>query len=367
MKLLITTGLFPPDIGGPATYSKILAEELSIRGVRVAVLSFGLVRKLPRFIRHLVYFFKVLKLGRKAEVIFAQDPISVGLPSMLAAKILRKKFVLKIVGDYAWEQGVQRFGIKELLDIFLLKKDYPWQVKLLRWTEKLVAEEADKIITPSEYLRKVVMKWGVDEKKIEVVYNEVEFKTAAPIKHDNERWLVSVGRLVPWKGFDALIEIMPDLLKEFPDLKLKIVGGGPERDKLELEIRNYDLGNSVEMGGELSHEKTLSFIHSADIFILNSGYEGLSHVILEALSFGRPVLASRSGGNSEIVVSSKTGDLFEYNDREEIKNKISSLFKTGITNNEMLSQNGRIDFFDRFKMDNMIFRTKELLEKVCHS
>ena len=60
MKLLITTGLFPPDIGGPATYSKILAEELSIRGVRVAVLSFGLVRKLPRFIRHLVYFFKVI-------------------------------------------------------------------------------------------------------------------------------------------------------------------------------------------------------------------------------------------------------------------------------------------------------------------
>ena len=60
--------------------------------------------------------------GRNADIIFAQDPVSVGFPAACAAKILRKKFLLKIVGDYAWEQGMQRFGISDLIDEFQRKK-----------------------------------------------------------------------------------------------------------------------------------------------------------------------------------------------------------------------------------------------------
>lgn len=362
MKLLIATGLYPPDIGGPATYSKTLAEELSKRGMEVEVLSFGSVRKLPKIIRHLVYFFKVLKSGGKADVIFAQDPMSVGLPSMLAAKILRKKFVLKIVGDYAWEQGVQRFGVKELQDIFLLKKNYPWQVKLLRWLEKFVAEKADKIITPSEYLKTVVVRWGIDAKNINVIYNAVEFRAVDPIKHEGERWLVSVGRLVPWKGFNVLIEIMSDLLKQFPDLKLKIVGSGPEKDKLELGIRNYELRDSVEMCGELLHEKTLSYIHSADIFVLNSGYEGCSHVILEAVALGTRVLASNSGGNPELVLPNRIGCLFKYNNKDDIKEKIISSLLDKKYIIPAMSSKEKNDFLNQFTLYKMIADTKRILE-----
>ena len=104
MKILITTGIYPPDIGGPATYSKILIDELPKHNINALVLGFGEVRRLPKIIRHFLYFLKILKKGWKADIIFAQDPVSVGLPAALAAKILGKKFVLKIVGDYAWEQ-----------------------------------------------------------------------------------------------------------------------------------------------------------------------------------------------------------------------------------------------------------------------
>ena len=104
LKILICTGIYPPDIGGPATYSKLLFEELPKMGIETRVLSFGEVRHLPKILRHFVYFIKVLKMGRRADIIYAQDPVSVGLPAMLAAKILRKKFILKVVGDYAWEQ-----------------------------------------------------------------------------------------------------------------------------------------------------------------------------------------------------------------------------------------------------------------------
>ncbi len=57
-----------------------------------------------KFLFDTLYFLKVLKRGLGVDVIYAQDPVSVGLPSVLAAQILNKKFLLKIVGDYAWEQ-----------------------------------------------------------------------------------------------------------------------------------------------------------------------------------------------------------------------------------------------------------------------
>src|SRR3989344_2133170 len=103
VKILIATPFSTPDIGGPATYSATLSRELPKRGVDVCIVSFRDVRWLPRGIRHLVYFFKCLWSGRGADVIYAQDPFSVGFPALAAARVLRKKFLLKIVGDYAWE------------------------------------------------------------------------------------------------------------------------------------------------------------------------------------------------------------------------------------------------------------------------
>jgi glycosyltransferase involved in cell wall biosynthesis len=117
MKLVIATPLYPPESGGPATYAKLLTEHLSAdeSGAHerdfVALVKFSDVRHLPKIIRHSAYFFKVLKAGRSADVILALDPVSTGFPAALAAGMLRKPFVVKIVGDFAWEQGRQRFGI----------------------------------------------------------------------------------------------------------------------------------------------------------------------------------------------------------------------------------------------------------------
>src|SRR3989344_45899 len=117
-KILIATGIYPPDIGGPATYSKLLMDELPKRGFKVSVLSFGSVRHLPKLIRHLVYAWRLALMAIKYDVILAQDTVSVGLPAMIVSKIFRKKFLIRVPGDYAWEQAVQRFGVKETIDEF---------------------------------------------------------------------------------------------------------------------------------------------------------------------------------------------------------------------------------------------------------
>src|SRR3972149_3635989 len=127
MRILIATGIYPPDVGGPAGYSALLEKELPKRGVAVKILSFGWYRGYLKILRHFIYFLRVIKLGRDCDIIYAQDPVSVGLPAIFASKYLGKKFAIKIVGDYAWEQGIQRFGVKELLSssaIFLLNTGY---------------------------------------------------------------------------------------------------------------------------------------------------------------------------------------------------------------------------------------------------
>lgn len=331
-KILIATGLYPPDIGGPATYSKLLMDELPRHGFAIKVLSFSECRRYPKLIRHIVYLVKILRRASAVDIIYAQDPVSVGLPVAIANLILRKRFVLKIVGDYAWEQSVQRFGVKDLLDDFITKK-YGFRVTFLRKIQKFTAVRADKIIVPSNYLKKIVLAWGIDDNKIEVVYNSFDIPSLAIQEQDTEQRvnltklvLVSVGRLVPWKGFDALIDIMPDVIRQVSGAKLFIIGSGPDEAKLKSQINDNLLDGNVFLLGQLSRNELARYIKDADIFVLNTGYEGLSHQILEVMALGVPVITTNIGGNPELIEDGKSGLLVEYNNKSEIKNAILNLY-----------------------------------------
>ncbi len=328
MKILITTGIYPPDIGGPATYSKLLFDKLPERGIEVEILSFGEVRNLPKIIRHFVYFFKILKRARKVDIIYAQDPVSVGLPTLLANKILKKRFLIRIAGDYAWEQGVQRFGVKDTLDDFSAKKDgYVFMVNLLKKIQKKVAQNAEKIIVPSYYFKGIIENWGVKSEKIEVIYNGIELPNHLEIlSPSGERVMLSVGRLVPWKGFGVLVECMPEILKYYPDLKLKIVGDGPQREELENLIEIYGLNDSVILTGALPREKTLEQMQEADLFILNTQYEGFAHQLIEVASLGTPIITTNIGGNPELIQNDIDGILIEPNNKKQILSAIIKIF-----------------------------------------
>ncbi|MEK7143320.1 MAG: glycosyltransferase family 4 protein [Patescibacteria group bacterium] len=327
MKILIATGIYPPDVGGPATYSKFLYEELPRHGIPVEVLSFGSVRHLPKIIRHIVYAVLLFWHARTADVIFAQDPANVGLSALIASKMLGKRFILKIVGDYAWEQGVARFGVTDTLDEFSVKKrEYPPFVRLLKSIELYVALRADKIITPSKYLKRIVSNWGIPEKNIAVVYNAFDdvFEKIDETPKE-EKIIISAGRLVPWKGFFTLIAIMPKLLKHFPGLKLIIAGDGPDRIMLGRSIRELGLNSSVFLVGSLPREKLFKYIKSASVFALNTSYEGFSHQILEAMAIGTPVVTTSIGGNPEMVRNEHNGLLVKPNDSDALVRAIERL------------------------------------------
>ncbi len=368
LKILIATGIFPPDIGGPATYSKILLDELPGMDINARVLSFGSVRNLPKIIRHLVYGFWLMIYGRNVDIIFAQDPVSVGFPVAIVSKILRKKFILKVVGDYAWEQWQQSSKGQGARSQFITPDDFQVQkfdffTELQRSVQKFVARQAKTIIVPSEYLKKIIGMWGIDQEKIIVIYNAFEAPRFGVFKKNtNEIIIISAGRLVPWKGFKVLIEVFEKLSKQFSDLKLVIIGDGPERKNLELQITNSKLNDKIILLGAVSRQKVLEYLSSANIFVLNTAYEGFSHQILEAMALGVPVVTTNIGGNPEIVKNGENGFLVEFNDTKILMIKITEILESKDLA-EKFSQKSKEDA-SKFTKERMIADIIKVLKKI---
>ena len=134
--------------------------------------------------------------------------------------------------------------------------------------------------------------------------------------------------------------------------------------KLIQKVEQYNMQYAVELLGNLSYEKTLAYIKSADVFVLNSGYEGLSHVLLEAISCGVPVLASRSGGNPEIL---RSENLFDYNDKEQIKELILKMLALTINENKNLAKQEGLILGTEYSSGIMLEETKKILQSVCGS
>ena len=241
---------------------------------------------------------------------------------MLAAKLLRKKLIIRVPGDYVWEQAVQRWGVKEGIDDFQNKK-YGRRVELMRKIQKWVVGSADLVITPSRYFQKLVSGWVRNKEKVRVIYNGIDLQyQVSGIKYQERgKIILSAGRLVPWKGFDTLIELM----KELPDWKLVIAGDGPDRERLELGIRNLELRDRVTLIGSISREELLQYLGGARVFVLNTSFESFSFQIVEAMNAGVPVVTTNIGNLAEIIENGKEGILVEPSNKEQILAAIKKL------------------------------------------
>lgn len=332
MRICLITGIFPPDIGGPATYVSHLALSLHRNGDNLCVITLGdeggkqpfpvkrISRTYPVPLRLLLLFMVLIRYGWRYEIWYING---VELPAVLAGKLLRKRMVLKVVGDYAWERAVNVGLTTDAIDEFQFKRQH-WKVELHKRLRSWCAQRVEKIITPSYYLKRIVSGWGVAEAKIHVIYNAVEeFPETLPTKTgvrkqlglpENKHLILTVGRLVSWKGIDRLINVIARLER---DMSLLIIGDGPQKNKLTELANILKVTDRVRFLGKLERKQVLCYLRASDIFVLNSTYEGLPHVVLEAMSVGIPVVATAAGGTPELVQDGRSGRLIApLNDRE---------------------------------------------------
>jgi len=322
MRILITTGIFPPDIGGPATYVPTIAKALTERGHTVTVLTtsepehlrwddsihpFPVIRmnrqqkiwkRLPNYVA------QILRYGRTADVIYTNG---IYFETAIANKFLRKPLVMKIVGDEAWERSVRKGWTKDGFEDFQRNRKL-WQAELLKRVRSWYARQADKVIVPSQYLARWVAHWGVPEERIVVIYNAVELVDNVkplPIPLKTPVKAVTVGRLIPLKRIDQLVEA----LIQIPELSLVVIGEGPEQERLEALAKRLGVSEWVYFARSRSKAETYGLMVACDFFVLNSIHEGLPHAVLEAMALGLPVVATAVGGIPEVVKDGETGIL----------------------------------------------------------
>src|SRR5262245_9972994 len=334
LQVLVASGIFPPDIGGPASYVPAMAAALAARGHRVTVVtlsdaprsstaySFHVVRmrrglfKPLRFLRTVA---ALIRAGWRADVLFVN-----GLyPEAVVANLfLGKPQVQKWVGDWAWERATNQKWTRDTFTEFQETRG-SWKVEWLKKLRSFCARRADAVIVPSRYLATTVARWGVPREKVLPIYNAVEIERPVPaaIPLSTRFKLVTVGRLIALKRIDRLIAAVRDR----EDVGLVVIGDCPGRRHLENLAREQGLIERVHFTGQKNNREALSLMAGCDLFALNSTHEGFPHVVLEAMSLGLPVIATAVGGTPELVSDGVNGLLITADSERALANALDRL------------------------------------------
>jgi glycosyltransferase involved in cell wall biosynthesis len=193
-------------------------------------------------------------------------------------------------------------------------------------------QQASLVFAVSDSLRQVAIGAGLAGDRVQVVGNGVDLSKFAPqpkalarVALDLEPEapvLISVGGLVERKGFHRVINILPALVKSYPDLVYLIVGGpSPEGDmteQLQQQVKIMGLSRHVRFLGTLRPEQLAGPLSAADAFVLSTRNEGWANVFLEAMACGLPVITTRVGGNAEVVCSDNLGIIVPFGDAEAL-------------------------------------------------
>tara|TARA_B100000035_G_scaffold102312_1_gene86748 strand:+ start:435 stop:1571 length:1137 start_codon:yes stop_codon:yes gene_type:complete len=378
LKILITVGIYPPDIGGPASFVPKIANLLSQNNYEVTVICLSdsnlqdnetykvkrILRNQNLLIRWLKTIISIILNGRNAECIFVN-----GLPmeSYIANIFLRKKIVRKIVGDWAWERGRNKGLIEDSFDEFQLNS-HNLHLEIAKFSRGWTATKADIVITPSRHLSNVVKNWGVKADKLKVIYNGTRITNNEFSKsNSNIIKLITVGRLAPWKNVNTIIEAVHLLKNQDLKINLIIVGSGPEDLDLKKQVNNLNLTNEVIFTGQKKYSDLKEYYKSADIYIQASGYEGLPHVLLEAINFDLAIISTPIGGTNEILQDGKNGFILDLEkgikpNSENLKNIILE-----VVNNKKLTEEKKVNakklLNSKFDESKNLYEYLEILNK----
>jgi glycosyltransferase involved in cell wall biosynthesis len=186
-------------------------------------------------------------------------------------------------------------------------------------------EHAQLVITPSIYLGNLVAGWGIDKDRIATIFNGIQserFKQSESIRRRNGVLrAIFVGRLTNWKGVETLLLAM----RELPLVHLTIVGDGPAMPYLQQLAKQIRQDGTILFLGRLEKELLYREMSQAHVTVLNSLYEGLSHVLLESCAMGIPCIASQCGGNKEVIRHNINGMLIPPQDVSALVGALQNL------------------------------------------
>ena len=261
---------------------------------------------LPQQIRDLIN-------NHKVDILHSHD-WGVYLESVLAVKKSKNTAMVHTVhGPYmSYPQG-----IKSSIKI--------WLRHLL---EKKLSKHVCKIVSVSNSIKDYISQdIGIKLNKLQTIHNginDISDNNLAKNNNDIVRF-VTTGRLAKIKNHALMIMAIKKVIDKNPNIKLTIIGDGPEREAIEKAIADLQLENYIELLGFRTDVKELLKQH--DVFLMSSEYEGISIALLEAMSLSMPAIATRVGGIPETIMHNKTGLLVSSGDVEGYTNAILQIIE----------------------------------------
>jgi glycosyltransferase involved in cell wall biosynthesis len=338
MNVLVVSGIWPPDVGGPASHAPDVASFLHARGHRVEVVTTAsgapapepyavhwISRSLPKGAVHARTAAEVARRARRNDVVYTTGMFG---RSASGASAARRPYVVKLTADPAFERARRRGLVAGDVDAFQKHRGGP-ALAVLRQARDLELRHAAHVITPSSYLRDLAISWGVAPDRVSVLPNPApEPAEPAPREQLRESFgmtdasLAFAGRLTAQKSLEVALEA----LSGADGVELYIAGAGDELESLRRRANELGLGARVRFLGPLPRGRVLELFRAADAAVLSSSWENFPHTVVEALAAGTPVVATEIGGVAEIVRDGENGLLVPAGDPAALRDALRRFF-----------------------------------------
>jgi len=393
MNIGILTNEYPPNIyGGAGVHVDYLTRELQkIEDSNIKVMAFGNqdIIKDNLSVNGIKNSLEVHTYNKRHEKF---------LDTMIRDIIIAGKLDgVDIVHCHTWYSHFAGLLVKQLLDIPLiltthsLEPHRPWKIEQLgnaykasSWIEKTAYENADGVIAVSNSMKRDVIKlYGVNEDRVEVIYNGIDTDEYKPTFDNSvlekygidksKTFILFVGRITRQKGIIHLVNSIKHIDK---DVQIVLCAGMPDTDEIEVEMKNaVDIArtktkNEIIWIPEMVRKEDIIKLYStAEIFVCPSVYEPFGIINLEAMACKTPVVASNVGGIPEIIVDKETGLLvpIEFSEEDEFSLKSPEKFEFDLAKsiNELLDNPKRLKEMGKASRKRVeeVFSWKSIAEK----
>jgi glycosyltransferase involved in cell wall biosynthesis len=375
VRVLVVSGIWPPDVGGPASHAPDVASFLQERGHEVEVVTtastpppprpypvHGIRRSLPKGAIHLRVAAEVARRARAVDAVYTTGMFG---RSAAGASAARRPYVLKLTADPAFERARRRGTVGGNVDDFQRHGGGP-VVRALRVARDVELRRAAHVFTPSAYLRELALSWGVAPGRVSVLPNPAPALPALPPREElrerlglNGATLAFAGRLTAQKSLEVALEA----LAEADGVRLVLAGDGDRRQALEVYAAELGLAERVRFLGPRPREQVLELFRAADAALLSSSWENFPHTVVEALAVGTPVLATATGGVAEVVRDGENGLLVAPGDADALGKAIRRYFGDPALRERLGA--AAAESVARFSRDELLGRLEQVLLAVA--